>query len=91
MRVGGVGEEVVRLGRPSSVGPVQRFEVARGRRVEGVDGSLVGMVRIVTTRVDVLDELVEVLVPRVRVLVGYSFIGPLTSANLFTVVKWNSI
>ena len=48
---------------------MQRLEVARGRRVEGVDGGLVRMV-VVQARVDVLDELVQVLVPRVGVLGG---------------------
>ena len=73
VRVGGVGEKVVRLGRPSPLGLVQRLEVARRRRVEGVDGFLARRrLAVVQARVDVLYELVEVLVPRVGVLGGNS-------------------
>ena len=73
MRVRGVGEEVVRLGRPGLLFIVQRLQVARGRRVEGVHGHLATVAEgVVQARVDVLDELVEVLVPRVGVLDGNS-------------------
>ena len=53
---------------------MQRLQVARGRRVEGVHGHLAPPVAegVVQARVDVLDQLVEVLVPRVGVLDGNS-------------------
>ena len=78
MGVGGVGEEVVRLGRPGPFFIVQRFQVARGRRVEGVHrrglAPRIAAEGVVQARVDVLDEFVEVLVPRVGVLDGNSII-----------------
>ena len=78
MRVGGVGEEVVRLGRPGPFFIMQRFQVARWRRVEGVHrrglAPRIAAEGVVQARVDVLDEFVEVLVPRVGVLDGNSII-----------------
>ena len=69
---------------------MQRLEVARGRRVEGVHGRglapRIAAEGVVQARVDVLDELVEVLVPRVGVLDGNSIMRRPTRGRRFLVV-----
>lgn len=58
MRVVRVREEIVLLGGPGDAGLVLRVRVLRRRRVEGVHAAV---------QVRVVDELVEVLEPRVCV------------------------
>ena len=68
---------------------MQCLEVARGRRVEGVHGRglapRIAAEGVVQARVDVLDQLVEVLVPRVGVLDGNSVMMRQSSNGLFAI------